>query len=92
VITLVADKLAFPNGIAMAADGVSIFVSEFAAKRILSIPAMGVKGPFAVAHVFAQTDGGVGVDGMIVDPEGRLLAANMGARELLVYARWYNCR
>jgi gluconolactonase len=86
-VTLVADKLAFPNGVAVAADGATILVSEFAAKRILSIPAMGVKGPFAVAHVFAQTDGGVGADGMIVDPEGRLLAANLGARELLVYDR-----
>lgn len=87
VITLVADKLAFPNGIAVAADGESILVSEFAAKRILSIPAIGVKGPFAVSHVFAQTHGGVGADGMIVDSEGRLLAANLGAREVLVYDR-----
>jgi gluconolactonase len=48
---------------------------------------MGVKRPFAVAHVFAQTDGGVGADGMIVDSEGRLLAANLGAGELQVYGR-----
>jgi gluconolactonase len=86
-MTVVADKLAFPNGVAMAADGANILVSEFAAKRILSIPAVGEKGPFAVAHVFAHTDSGVGADGMIVDSEDRLLVANLGARELLVYDR-----
>lgn len=82
---LIASGLAFPNGIAVAPDGNSIRVAEFAAKRILSIPTRHSKRKFDVAHVFAHTQGGVGPDGITFDDDGILYAANIEAGTI---SRW----
>jgi gluconolactonase len=82
---LVAGGLAFPNGIAVAPDGNSIRVAEFAAKRILSIPTRHSTRQFNVAHVFAHTQGGVGPDGITFDDDGILYAANIEAGTI---SRW----
>lgn len=82
---LVASGLAFPNGVAVAPDGNSIRVAEFAAKRILSIPTRHSTRQFNVPHVFAHTVGGVGPDGLTFDDEGILYAANIEAGTI---SRW----
>lgn len=82
---LVAAGLAFPNGIAVAPDGDSILVAEFAAKRILSIPTRHSQRQFNVAHVFAHSQGGVGPDGMAFGDDGTLYAANIEAGTI---SRW----
>lgn len=82
---LVADGLAFPNGIAVAPDGNSIRVAEFAAKRILSIPTRHSTRQFNVPHVFVHTVGGVGPDGLAFDDKGTLYAANIEAGTI---SRW----
>ncbi len=82
---LVTGGLAFPNGVAVAPDGDSIRVAEFAAKRILSIPTRHSKRRFNVPHVFAHTQGGVGPDGLTYGPDGTLYAANIEAGTI---SRW----
>jgi len=84
-VQLVGDRFAYPNGLAVSADGETLLVADFANKRILSIPAVGAKGPIKLAYVFANTEGGVGPDGMRMDDQGRLFAANLGAKEILVF-------
>jgi len=85
-LRLVTDKIAFPNGIAIAAGGQTILVAEFAAKRVLSLPALTAKGGFPLSYVYARTRGGVGPDGITVDGKGRLITANLGTGEALVFA------
>lgn len=82
---LVAGGLAFPNGVAVAPDGNSIRVAEFAAKRILWIPTRHSTRQFNVPHVFAHTVGGVGPDGLTFDDRGILYAANIEAGTI---SRW----
>lgn len=82
---LVADGLAFPNGVAVAPDGNSIRVAEFAAKRILWLPTRHSTLQFNVPHVFAHTVGGVGPDGLAFDDNGILYAANIEAGTI---SRW----
>lgn len=84
-IQLIGDRFAYPNGLAVTNDGEAVLVADFAAKRIISVPAVGAKGPVQMAFVFALTQGGVGADGMKVDGKGRLYAANLAAGQLLVY-------
>lgn len=82
---LVASGLAFPNGVAVAPDGNSIRVAEFAAKRILWLPTRHSTRQFNVPHVFAHTVGGVGPDGLTFDDRGLLYAANIEAGTI---SRW----
>lgn len=83
---LVADRIAFANGLVTSADGEWVLVSEFALKRILSFPSVTAKGPFQMDYVWAVTSGGVGVDGMTRDQQGRVFGANLGSGEVLVYS------
>ena len=77
---LFVSGLSFPNGIALSADGRAVLIAEFTAKRIVSVPALGLEGGGPSArYVFAYTEGGIGPDGMTMDDHGRLFAANLGA-------------
>ncbi|WP_176482832.1 SMP-30/gluconolactonase/LRE family protein [Sphingobium sp. D43FB] len=86
-VHLISDKFSFPNGVAVSGDGETVLLADFAAKRILSLPAIGAKGPNQLAYVFSATQGGIGPDGMKIDPDGRLFVANLGAKEVLVFDR-----
>ena len=83
---LLSDQLAFPNGITLSPDGQTVLVGEFAAKRIVSLPAPKSTSPLKLAYVYAMTRGGIGPDGLTVDPKGRLFAANFGSGEVLVFS------
>ncbi|MGD0958147.1 MAG: SMP-30/gluconolactonase/LRE family protein [Candidatus Acidiferrales bacterium] len=39
-----------------------------------------------MTYVYARTRGGIGSDGIMVDGKGRLLTANFGAGEVLVFS------
>lgn len=82
----IAEEYAYPNGVVASPDGEAVIISEFAAKRLVSLPAITAKNPMALAHVFALTSGGIGVDGMVISAEGILFAANFPAGEVLVYS------
>lgn len=84
-LQLVSDGLAFPNGIAVSNDGENILVGEFALKRITSLVSPVSTNPFEFALVAVTTQGGYGPDGMLLRPDGILLAANFRAGEVLVW-------
>lgn len=86
-VRLLADGLAYPNGIAVAPDGEIVAVAEFAAKRILSLPSVNGRKPLRMAHIFAYTQGGVGPDGILFDRNGRLITANLGDGTIHVFGR-----
>lgn len=83
-LTVAVDGLAFPNGIALSADGSKLFVGEYANKRILSVPSPRSTNVFDVPYVFANIEGGVGPDGMTLDAAGNLYAAVFQAGEIRV--------
>jgi gluconolactonase len=85
-LRLLTDKIAFPNGIAISPDGQSVLIAEFASQRIISVPSLTAKGDFPLTYVYARTRGGIGPDGIALDPSGRLLVANFGSGEVLVYS------
>lgn len=72
---VVADTLAFPNGVALSPDGANVYVGEYAKRRVLSLPAVGSPNVFDIAYVVANVVGGVGPDGMAFDADGNLYAA-----------------
>jgi gluconolactonase len=83
---LVSDKIGFPNGVTIGAGGQTVLVAEFAAKRVLSLPAVNAKGGFPLNYIYAATRGGVGPDGILMDKQGRLFTANLGTGEVLAFA------
>lgn len=83
-LQVVADHIAFPNGIALTPNGNNVIVGEFGAKRILSLPAVGSANAFDIAHVVAHTEGGTGPDGMAFDDRGNLYFAVFQGAEIRV--------
>jgi gluconolactonase len=79
--------MAFPNGIALSHDGAKIYVAEYAAKRILSIPSLTSTVPNDLPYVLAATlSGGAGrPDGLTTDAQGNIYAASMDAGEVAVF-------
>lgn len=81
---VVADALAFPNGVALSPDETQLYVGEYAAKRIVSIPSQSATNDFDIAYVVTHTDGGVGADGIAVDADGNLYYAVFQGGEIAV--------
>lgn len=78
------EGIAYPNGIAISADGQRVYISEFAANRIISVPSKNAKDQQEMAFAFAQFEGGIGPDGLAVDKEGNLYVAHFQAGEIVV--------
>ena len=85
-IQILAEGLAFPNGIALTNDGTNVLVSEFAAKRVISIPTAAPSDRPKISYVYATTAGGVGADGIHLDTLGRLYTAQIGAGTIQVFS------
>ena len=84
-LQLVADGLAFPNGLVISNDGNTLYVGEFALKRITLMPSLASTNEFEFPVVFATTQAGYGPDGMLLRQDGTLLAANFRAGEVLAW-------
>ncbi len=69
---ILADRLPYPNGVALTPDGKFVNIGLYGAKAIMTMPsvanAQSKRGPYILAH----TDGGIGPDGMTMDADGRL--------------------
>jgi gluconolactonase len=79
------EGLAFPNGIAVSADGQRVYVSEFAENRIMSLPSKATKNPFDTPFVIGRMEGGIGPDGLTVDADGNIYAAHFFAGEIVIF-------
>lgn len=81
---LFAEKIAYPNGVAISADGLRVYISEFAKNRVLSVPAKNAPSSPETPFVFGQYEGGIGPDGLAVDDKGNLYIAHFQAGEIVV--------
>jgi gluconolactonase len=77
--------LAFPNGVAVAADGSAVYLAETQHHRILRY-ALGAGGTVGAREHWADMPGGVGPDGMAFDERGYLYVAHFGGGRVAVYA------
>jgi gluconolactonase len=84
-LTVITERMAFPNGIVLTASGDNVYVGEYANKRVLSLPSAQSTSAFDVAHVVVNTEGGVGPDGMAFDEAGNLYAAIFQGGEVRVF-------
>lgn len=76
-VHLVAEGLAFPNGIALSPDETALFVAETLTGRILVLW-RDEAGNFQGPQVFAHVGGVVGPDGLAIDEVGNVYAAMYG--------------
>ncbi|WP_241481481.1 SMP-30/gluconolactonase/LRE family protein [Mesobacillus campisalis] len=81
---LFAENIAYPNGVAISADGLRVYISEFGKNRVLSVPAKNAPPSPETPFVFGQYEGGIGPDGLAVDTEGNLYIAHFQAGEIIV--------
>ena len=81
---LFAEKIAYPNGVAISADGQRVYISEFAKNSVLSVPAKNAPPSPETPFVFGYYEGGIGPDGLAVDEEGNLYVAHFQAGEIIV--------
>jgi gluconolactonase len=79
------DGLAFPNGVALAADGKTAYLAETGEHRILRY-AIGADGGIGPREVFAELPGGEGPDGMAFDEAGSLYVAHYGGGRVAIFA------
>lgn len=85
-LTLFAEHLAFPNGVALSPDEQWVYVAESSHNQIVKIPALGAADAFAFSHLLARMEGGLGPDGLAVDTEGFVYAAHYAAGQVCVFA------
>jgi gluconolactonase len=83
-LQLFQENIAYPNGIAISADGQRVYISEFGTNRIISVPSKNAKDQREITFVFGQLEGGIGPDGLTVDTEGNLYVAHFQAGEIVV--------
>jgi len=69
--------LAFPNGVAVNADGTAVFLAETYKNHILRYEIRS-DGTVGAGTVFAELGGGPGPDGMAFDAAGKLFVAHYG--------------
>jgi gluconolactonase len=90
VTHLVADKLAFPNGIVLTADGKTLLVAESQKNRVLSYPVLrqGKVGEMTVFADLPKSESGKlednQPDGMCLDADGNLYVAHFGMKQVQV--------
>jgi gluconolactonase len=75
------DDLVFSNGLAFAADGATLYITETASRRVLSLPWS--HGEVGAASVLAELPAGM-PDGFAVDALGRLWLPATSAHAVLV--------
>jgi len=76
--------LAFPNGVALNADGAAVYLAETYHNRILRYP-IEPDGAISAREDFAFLPGGEGPDGMAFDEAGNLYVAHFGGGKVAVF-------
>lgn len=90
VTHLVADKIAFPNGIVLTEDGKTLLVAESQRNRVLAYPVVS-PGKVGAMSVFADLPKSASgkwednqPDGMCLDAQGNLYVAHYGMKQVQV--------
>jgi gluconolactonase len=83
-VSLLADSLAFPNGIAFSPDDKKLFVCESALNRILTFN-LNRDGSLSDKAIFAELPGG-DPDGIAFDIDGNLYVAYFGGGAIYVFS------
>ena len=76
--------LAFPNGVAISADGGAVFLAETYRNRVLRYP-IGADGSIGEREEWAAVPGWHGPDGMAFDEAGNLYVAHFGGSRVAVF-------
>ncbi len=76
--------LAFPNGVALSADGSAAYLAETGEHRILRY-AIAADGSIGLREDFAKLPGGEGPDGMAFDEAGNLYVAHYGGGRVAIF-------
>ena len=88
-ITLLADSLGYPNGIALDAERKRLYVAESVSNRILVFPVLS-PGKIGLGELFIELPEATSEeqwnvpDGMILDEQGNLLIAHLGMSRIQV--------
>ncbi len=83
---LAAEGARLPNGIVMANNGANLWIGEFALKRITSVRLAGQPPMTSTSPAWwRRRRVAMGPDGMLLRPDGILLAANFRAGEVLAW-------
>lgn len=83
-LRVVADGLAFPNGLALTEDASRLYVVETLRQQVV-VYDVGDEGALDGPEEFAKTPGGVGGDGMALDVDGNIYVAHFGTGEIAVF-------
>ncbi len=83
-VQLHVSGLAYPNGIALSADGQRVYIAEFALNRIISAPTVNATNKLEPKFLFANLEGILGPDGLAVDSAGNVYAAQMGSGQVRI--------
>ena len=79
-------NLPYPNGVALSPDGGQVYVALPRAQAILTLRTSWPAEAPPMSGVFAHTAGGLGPDGLAVDAQGRLAAAQAQAGRAYVWS------
>lgn len=78
------DNIPSPNGVAVSADGGTVFVAATRANAVWRVPLMQDGRPHK-AGVFVQLSGGVGPDGIALTEDGGLAVAHIGLGSIWIF-------
>ena len=85
-ISLLAEGLAYPNGLVISADGRDLLVAITRKNRVHRYVLDSAGNPYR-STIFAQLSGGWGPDGMALDVDGNLYIAHVGGGNVLILSK-----
>ncbi len=89
-IETIFDRLPYPNGVAISADGEFVYLSLTRANAIWRLSTAAGPTP-PMAGIFVQLSGGLGPDGLAVDARGRIAVAQAQAGRAYVFDSVGDC-
>lgn len=79
-------NLPYPNGVALSPDGGQVYVAMTRAQEIRTLRSDWPRVAAPMSGIFAHTQGGLGPDGLAVDGQGRVAAAQAQAGRAFIWS------